>query len=432
MKLDYMSGFQNTFSTEAVKGALPQEQNSPQVVNHGLFAEQFSSSAFTAPRHENLRSWLYRIRPSVLHSEFKPYLGNKLFQTHVADLETTPNQLRWDPPNYNQKKSKKKTDFIDGLITYCESGSPKTQNGSAIHMFHITDSMADRIFMNADGEMLIVIQSGEVLFKTEFGFLNVRPSEIIVIPKGVKFQVTLQSDSATGYVSENFGKPFRLPDLGPIGANGLANPRHFLAPVAAFEEKDKAHEFIQKFNGTLWKTTLGHSPLDVVAWYGNTYPYKYDLKLFNTINTVSFDHPDPSIFTVLTSPSSDVGTANLDFVIFPPRWMVAENTFRPPYYHRNCMSEFMGLIYGAYDAKQDGFAPGGASLHNAFSAHGPDQQTFENASKAQLKPHKIEHTLAFMFESRYVFQTTEAAMNSPTLQKDYLSCWKGLKKNYKK
>lgn len=428
MKLDYMSGFQNTFSTEAIKGALPVEQNSPQVAPHGLYAEQFSSSAFTAPRHENFRSWLYRIRPSVLHSEFKPYTGNKFFVTHVNDLETAPNQLRWDP----LKKPKKKTDFIDGMITYCESGSPKTQSGSAIHLFHINDSMTDRIFMNADGEMLIVIQSGEVLFKTEFGFLNVKPSEIVVIPKGIKFQVMLQSESASGYVNENFGKSFRIPDLGPIGANGLANPRHFLAPVAAFEEKDKPHEFVQKFNGNLWKTTLAHSPLDVVAWWGNAYPYKYDLKLFNTINTVSFDHPDPSIFTVLTSPSSDVGTANVDFVIFPPRWMVAENTFRPPYYHRNCMSEFMGLIYGAYDAKQDGFVPGGASLHNAFSAHGPDKETFDNASKAQLKPHKIEHTLAFMFESRYLLQTTEAAMTSPSLQKDYLSCWKGLKKNFKK
>jgi homogentisate 1,2-dioxygenase len=428
MKLDYMSGFQNTFSTEAIKGALPKDQNSPQAVNHGLYAEQLSSSAFTAPRHENLRSWLYRIRPSVLHSEFKSYTGNKFFQTHDNDLSTAPNQLRWNAT----KKPKKKTDFIDGLTTYCESGSPKTQSGSAVHLFHITHSMTDRIFMNADGEMLIVIQSGELLFKTEFGYLSAKPSEIVVIPKGVKFQVVLQSESSAGYVCENFGKPLRLPDLGPIGANGLANSRHFLAPVAAYEDKDKTHEFIQKFNGALWKTNIGHSPLDVVAWYGNTYPYKYDLKLFNTINTVSFDHPDPSIFTVLTSPSSDIGTANVDFVIFPPRWMVAENTFRPPYYHRNCMSEFMGLIYGNYDAKQDGFVPGGASLHNAFSAHGPDLQTFEAASKAVLKPHKIENTLAFMFESRYVYQTTDAAMSSSTLQKDYLACWKGLKKNFKR
>lgn len=428
MKLDYQSGFQNTFSTEAIKGSLPLEQNSPQVVNHGLYAEQFSSSAFTAPRHENFKSWLYRIRPSVLHSEFKPYIGNKLFKTHSKDLETTPNQLRWSP----LKKSKKKSDFIDGIITYCEAGSPATQNGSAIHLYHFTDSMIDRIFMNADGEMLIVPQHGELLFKTEFGDLNVKPNEIIVIPRGIKFQVILQGDSAAGYISENFGKPFRLPELGPIGANGLANPRHFLAPVAAFEDKDKSHEFVQKFNGELWKTTLGHSPLDVVAWYGNAYPYKYDLRLFNTINTVSFDHPDPSIFTVLTSPSGDVGTANIDFVIFPPRWMVAENTFRPPYFHRNCMSEFMGLIHGAYDAKQDGFVPGGASLHNAFSAHGPDKETFDGASKVQLKPHKIENTLAFMFESRYVYQTTESARTSPTLQKNYLDCWKGLKKNFKK
>ena len=427
MKLDTLSGFQNTHSTEAIKGALPQDQNSPQNAPMGLYAEQFSGSAFTALRHENLKSWLYRIRPSVVHGEFKPYSGNKLFVTHESDFATTPNQLRWSP----LKSSKKKTDFIDGLITFCENGSAKTQCGSAIHLFNINDSMDGRYFYNADGEMLIVLQAGELLFKTEFGFLNIKPSEIIVIPKGVKFQVLLQSQSAAGYVCENFGKPFRLPELGPIGANGLANPRHFLAPVAAFEDSSKKSELVQKFNGKLWTAQLGHSPLDVVAWYGNCYPYKYDLKLFNTINTVSFDHPDPSIFTVLTSPSSDIGTANVDFVIFPPRWMVAENTFRPPYYHRNCMSEFMGLIYGTYDAKQDGFVPGGSSLHNTFSAHGPDAKTFEQASNAQLKPAKIEHTLAFMFESRFTYQTTKAAMSSPSLQKDYLECWDGIKKRFK-
>lgn len=428
MKLDYLAGFQNTHSTEAIKGALPKNQNSPQNLKFGLYAEQFSTSAFTAPRSENLRSWLYRIRPSVLHSDFNTYLGNKNFQTHNDDLETSPNQLRWNPSS----KPKRKTDFIDGLVTYCEAGSAQTHVGSAVHLFHINESMTKRFFMNADGEMLIVVQSGELVLKTEFGYLSLVPSEIAVIPKGIKFQVILQSETAAGYVCENFGRPLRIPDLGPIGANGLANARHFLAPVAAYEEVDKPFDFIQKFEGTLWKATTSHTPFDVVAWYGNTYPYKYDLKLFNTINTVSFDHPDPSIFTVLTSPSNEVGTANIDFAIFPPRWMVAENTFRPPYFHRNVMSEFMGLIYGEYDAKQEGFSPGGASLHNAFSAHGPDQQTFESASKAQLKPLKIDNTLAFMFESRYVYKTTKQALSSPLKQKDYQDCWKGLKKNFKK
>lgn len=428
MKLEYMAGFQNTHSTEALKGALPKNQNSPQNVKYGLYAEQFSTSAFTAPRSENFKSWLYRIRPSVLHSDFKPYVGNKNFITHKSEHATTPNQLRWNPLS----KPKKKTDFVDGLITYCESGSPQTQSGSAVHMFSINDSMTKRFFMTADAEMLIVVQSGELLLKTEFGYLTITPTEIAVVPKGVKFQVILRSDTSSGYVCENFGRTLRLPDLGPIGANGLANARHFLAPVAAYEEVDKAFTFIQKFNGTLWSATQPHSPFDVVAWYGNTYPYKYDLKLFNTINTVSFDHPDPSIFTVLTSPSSDLGTANMDFVIFPPRWMVAENTFRPPYFHRNCMSEFMGLITGEYDAKQEGFLPGGASLHNAFSAHGPDQQTFETASKATLKPQKIDNTMAFMFESRYIYHVSKGAMNSPLRQKNYQDCWKGLKSNFKK
>jgi homogentisate 1,2-dioxygenase len=427
MKLDYLSGFQNTHSTEAIKGALPKDQNSPQVAPLGLYAEQFSSSAFTAPRHENFRSWFYRIRPSVLHGEFKPYGNNKLFVTHQTEFKNVPHQLRWSPV----KLGKKKVDFIDGLTTYCESGLPKVHAGSAVHLFHINDSMEKRFFFNADGEMLIVVQNGELLFKTEFGMISAKRSEIVVIPRGVKFQALLQSENAYGYVCENFGRPFRLPDLGPIGANGLASPRHFLAPVAAYDDSSKKVELIEKYNGTLWVTHQDHSPLDVVAWWGNTYPYKYDLKLFNTINTVSFDHPDPSIFTVLTSPSNEVGTANVDFVIFPPRWMVAENTFRPPYYHRNCMSEFMGLIYGVYDAKQDGFVPGGFSLHNTFSAHGPDLKTFETASNADLKPHKIDHTLAFMFESRYTYNTTKAAMDSSSLQKNYLDCWHGLKKNFK-
>lgn len=427
MKLDYLPGFQNTHCSEAIKGALPRDQNSPQIAPKGLYAEQFSSSSFTMPRHENLKSWLYRILPAAMHSEFKPYQGNKLFKTHQDTFLSTPNQLRWSP----FKKNKKQTDFIDGITTICENGSARVQTGTAVHIYQANSSMEDRYFFNADGEMLIVPQAGELLFKTELGHLLIKPSEILVIPRGIKFQVLLQSESAYGYICENFGRPFRIPDLGPIGSNGLASPRHFLAPVAAFEDLSKKVAIVEKYNGSLWVAQQSHSPLDVVAWWGNSYPYKYDLKLFNVINTVSFDHPDPSIFTVLTSPSSDSGTANIDFAIFPPRWMVAENTFRPPYFHRNCMSEFMGLLYGVYDAKQEGFLPGGFSLHNAFSAHGPDSETFEKAISANLKPQKIDNTLAIMFESRYPYQTTQAAMESASLQKDYMKCWNGFKKGFK-
>lgn len=428
MKLDYQSGFQNTFSSEALKGVLPSLQNSPQKLKHDLYAEQFSTTAFTAPRSQNLKSWLYRTLPSAGHSTYQEY-EHPTFKTQNADEILTPNQLRWSP----QDIPKKKHNFLDGLTTYAIAGTPQSQTGCAVHLYTCNESMATTVFQNSDAEMLIVPQEGTLSFKTEFGLLEVSPLEIIVIPRGVKFQVLVQSDKARGYALENFGSHLRLPDLGPIGANGLANARHFLAPVAAFEDVSGKYKLINKYQGTLYSCSLDHSPFNVVAWYGNTYPYKYDLKNFNTINTVSFDHPDPSIFTVLTSPSHEAGVANVDFVIFPPRWMVAENTFRPPYFHRNVMSEFMGLIQGNYDAKKDGFLPGGSSIHNTMSAHGPDCDTFKSATEATLKPHKIENTMAFMFETRYTLRTTKLAMKSPTLQKDYLNCWKGFKKaNLKK
>jgi homogentisate 1,2-dioxygenase len=291
--------------------------------------------------------------------------------------------------------------------------------------------MTDRVFYDADGELLIVPQLGRLLLWTEFGPLDVAPGEIAVISRGVKFRVELPDGQARGYVCENYGAFFRLPDLGPVGANGLANPRDFLAPCAAFEDRDGACELVAKFEGHLWATTLEHSPLDVVAWHGNYTPYKYDLARFNTIGTVSFDHPDPSIFTVLTSPTDTPGTANCDFVIFPPRWMVAEHTFRPPFFHRNVMSEFMGLIHGAYDAKAEGFVPGGMSLHNCLSAHGPDRATFDRAVAAELKPHKITDTLAFMFETRLAIRSTRFALETPALQQDYDTCWAGFDKMFK-
>lgn len=418
MKLNYLSGFQNYHSTEALKGALPANQNSPQKPPFGLYPEQFSSTAFTAPQKLNLRSWLYRTHPSVGHSDFKPY-SHSTFNSEK--LSVTPQQLRWSPHPIQNKKH----NFLDAITTYAIAGSPESQAGCAVHIYTCNESMKDIFFQNSDAEMLVVAQEGHLCFKTEFGDLEVKPLEILVIPKGCKFKVLVQSKNARGYLLENFGSFLRLPDLGPIGANGLAHPRHFLAPVASYTDETGRFKIINKFCNQFYVCEIDHNPLNVVAWHGNTYPYKYSLELFNTINTVSFDHPDPSIFTVLTSPSSDLGVANVDFVIFPPRWMVAENTFRPPYFHRNCMSEFMGLLSGTYDAKEDGFLPGGASLHNTMSAHGPDVATYKKASEDQLKPSKFENTMAFMFETRYTFKTTYAALKSKTLQKNYLNCWKG-------
>jgi homogentisate 1,2-dioxygenase len=425
-KLGYQSGFGSEFATEALPGALPQGQNSPQRVAYGLYAEQLSGTAFTAPRHTNRRSWLYRMRPAAVHGAFQPHDPGYLRSAPFDEWATPPNQLRWDPLPLPATP----TDFVAGLFTMAGNGDASMQAGIGIHVYACNSSMRDRFFYDADGELLIVPQQGALRISTELGALNAKPGEIAVIPRGVRFQVVLHDDAARGYICENYGAMLRLPELGPIGANGLANARDFETPVAAFEERDGDFKLVAKFGGRLWSAPIDHSPLDVVAWHGNLAPYKYDLARFNAINTVSFDHADPSIFTVLTSPSDTPGTANVDFVIFPPRWLVAEHTFRPPWFHRNVMSEFMGLIHGAYDAKAEGFVPGGASLHNCMSGHGPDAATFEKASNAALAPQKLEDTLAFMFESRYVIRPTRFALESPQVQKDYLDCWQDLAKHF--
>jgi len=422
--LGYMSGFGNDFTTEAVRGALPVGRNSPQHVPFGLYAEQLSGTAFTAPRVENRRSWLYRLRPTANHPPFAPYAGSALLRSAPFDeVPPSPNRLRWDPLPLPETP----TDWVDGLVTYGGNGDVAAGTGVGIHLYAANMGM-ERAFFSADGEMLIVPQQGRLTIDTELGRIDVAPLQIAVIPRGVRFRIALPDGTASGYVVENYGALFRLPDLGPIGANGLANARDFETPVAWFEDRDMPCDVIQKFQGGLWTTTLDHSPFDVVAWHGNLAPCRYDLTRFNTINTVSFDHPDPSIFTVLTSPSDTPGTANCDFVIFPPRWMVAEGTFRPPWFHRNVMSEFMGLITGAYDAKEGGFAPGGASLHNQMNGHGPDQASYEKAVAADLRPHRIENTMAFMFETRHVIRPTRWAHDAPTMQLDYDAVWTGFTK----
>lgn len=427
---------------------MPVGRNSPQRAPLGLYAEQVSGTAFTVPRAWNKRTWTYRIRPSVLHKPFRQ-IDNRLWRsTPFDEVVTTPNQLRWDP----LPPPSEPTDFIDGITTIAGNGDLFSQAGIGIHIYAINKGMGDRCFYNADGEMLIVPEMGTLTVFTELGVIEVAPGEICCLPRGLKFRVELGAvppasagvvdtisdrarDSsravARGYICENYGSHFRLPDLGPIGANGLANPRDFETPVAWYEDKDSTCEIVQKFGGTLWACETDHSPLDVVAWHGNYVPYKYHLRRFNTIGSISFDHPDPSIFTVLTSPSGEPGVANCDFVIFPDRWLVGEGTFRPPWYHRNTMSEYMGLIYGQYDAKEEGFVPGGGSLHNQMSAHGPDLDAFEKASNAELAPQKLSGTLAFMFESRYIIRPTKFAMDCAELQHEYSEVWQGLKKNFK-
>ncbi|MEX5574338.1 homogentisate 1,2-dioxygenase [Pseudomonas lijiangensis] len=413
--LVYQSGFGNHFSSEALPGALPVGQNSPQKHALGLYAELLSGTAFTVPRSEARRTWLYRIKPSAAHPRYERLTGQI---TGLEQGPITPNRLRWNAFDIPVEP----TDFIDGLIALASTCAADQAEGVSIYVYRANASM-QRAFFNADGEWLVVPQQGRLRIVTELGLLDIEPQEIAVLPRGMKFSVQLLDDTARGYICENHGCALRLPDLGPIGSNGLANPRDFLAPIARFENSDTPVELVQKFLGELWSTQLDHSPFDVVGWHGNNVPYKYDLRRFNTIGTVSFDHPDPSIFTVLTAPGAVHGQANIDFVIFPPRWMVAENTFRPPWFHRNLMNEFMGLIEGVYDAKAEGFMPGGASLHNCMSAHGPDNATAEKAIAAELKPHKIDNTLAFMFETGKVLRPSRHALSCEQLQRDYDACW---------
>jgi homogentisate 1,2-dioxygenase len=420
MSLHYMSGFGGHFESEAVDGALPKGRNSPQKPAFGLYTEQLSGTAFTMSRHENRRSWLYRMRPTADHRPFTPYEGALLFAAEAGGEPLAPNRLRWDPP----RDLPEGKDFIDGLVTMLHARVPAELEGCAVHLYRADKSM-ERVFVDADGELLIIPQDGTLHLDTELGQLEVAPGSVALVPRGMKFRVRVDGLSR-GYVAENYGLPFRLPDLGPIGSNGLANPRDFETPVAWFEDRDEPTEVVQKSLGHLWTTTLDHSPLDVVAWHGNHAPWRYDLSRFNTINTVSFDHPDPSIFTVLTSPSNVPGRANADFVIFPPRWMVGEDTFRPPWFHRNVMSEAMGLIHGAYDAKAEGFAPGGLSLHNLMTGHGPDLDSWKAASEAELKPHKIEGTMAFMVETCWPYRPTRFARERA--QPDYDLAWAGFPK----
>ncbi|AWB08450.1 homogentisate 1,2-dioxygenase (plasmid) [Azospirillum humicireducens] len=422
----YQSGFGNEFATEALPGALPVGRNSPQRPPYGLYAEQISGTAFTAPRAHNRRSWLYRIRPAVVHEPFRPMESGRL-TSRFDEVPAPPTQLRWNPPPMPDMA----TDFVAGLTTMGGNGGPQAQAGCGIHLYAANRSMEGRFFYDADGELLIVPQQGRLRLFTELGALEVEPQEIALIPRGLRFRVELPDGTARGYVCENFGAPFRLPDLGPIGSNGLANPRDFLTPDAWYEDVEGAFELVAKFDGHLWSAPIGHSPLDVVAWHGNHAPCKYDLRRFNTIGSISFDHPDPSIFLVLQSPSDTPGVDSIDFVIFPPRWLVQEDSFRPPWFHRNVASEFMGLIHGVYDAKEEGFLPGGASLHNCMSGHGPDAETFAKATAADTsRPQRVGDTMAFMVETRAVIRPTRHALETAELQQDYYRCWQGLAKHF--
>ena len=426
--MEYLAGFGNAHATEAMDGALPNGRNSPQKVAYGLYAEKFNGSAFTAPKAANGRTWFYRIRPSVAQLGFSAIEQDTLFTAPEGGVPAPPDPLRWNPLSYPEGND---YDFVDGLKTMAVLGDAATQVGAGIHIYHATKSMEARYFYNSDGELLLVPQEGELRIHTECGILDVAPNSIAVIPRGIKFRVVLLSAKARGYVCENYGARLDLPERGPIGTDGLANARDFEYPVACYEDVGGDFELTCKLDGRLYSATVSRSPLDVVAWHGNLAPYRYDLSRFNVIGSTSYDHPDPSIFTVLTSQSDTNGVANLDFVIFAPRWLVMQDTFRPPWYHRNVMSEFMGLVSGQYDAKiGGGFVPGGSSLHNCMVPHGPDADAFEGASEMELAPQYLDNTMAFMFESRYVMRPTDLALTTVEKQADYLDHWRSLRAKF--
>ncbi len=425
MSLEHLRGFGNLLASEALPGTLPQRHHNPQKPAHGLYTELISGTTFLAPRESNRRVHTYRIRPSVDHLPFKR-ADNRFLQTAPFTEALIPNQLRWDPFRIPEAP----VDFLDGLGTLGGNGDAKRQVGMAVHVYRANRSMKDRAFVNADGELLIVPQHGTVRAVTELGLLDAGPKDILLIPRGIKFAIECPDGAARGFICENYGLPLRLPELGPIGSHGLANPGDFQAPVAWFENVTRPFQLVQKYGGNLWATEIQYSPFNVVAWRGTHVPYKYDTSNFVTIGSVSVDHPDPSIFTVLTSPSDPVGGSNVDFIIFPPRWAVSEDTFRPPSFHRNVMCEFMGLIHGTHYSRSHGFEPGGALLHNCWTAHGPDVATYEKAKAVELSPQKLDDHLAFMFESRYPMHLTSFALESPELQREVHKQWEGFKTNF--
>jgi len=425
--LRYSAGLSNEHASEAQPGALPRGQNYPQRPPLGLYTELISGTPFMEPRATNRRTWMYRIRPTPMHPPFRRIEDGLLRSAPFTEREASPNRLRWNPIPMPEGPA----DFVEGLITMMGNGDAHLRQGVAVHVYRANRPMAGRLFYDADGELLIIPQEGKLRLHTELGVLEAAPGGIACVPRGVKFRVELPEGSARGWVCENYGAQYRLPELGPIGSFGLANDRDFLAPLARYENPDGPVELVAKFDGHLWASELDHSPLDVVAWRGNYAPWKYDLALFNVIGTISYDHTDPSIYTVLTSPSETPGTANCDFVIFPPRWLVAEHTFRPPPFHRNVMNEFMGLVHGRYDTRPEGFHPGGMSLHNCMSGHGPDPATWERAIEAELVPAKIDHSLAFMLETRLTYRPTRFALETPSLQSDYDSVWSGFRRHFR-
>ncbi|GLI78307.1 hypothetical protein PoHVEF18_006618 [Penicillium ochrochloron] len=399
-KFKYLNGFNGYHQSEAAEGVIPLVINIPQKSKYGLHTERISGSSFTAPRKDSKQTWLYRLLPSTCHEDFS------LLENHPFNLKNvlnskyqySPNRSTWAPAQIA-----KEADFLTGLQLIGGAGNPTMKEGLAYYAFTAGKSMpSNQAFYSADGDFLLAPQKGTLDIRTEMGYLRVRSNEICVVPRGIRFHVSLPAGPVRGFALELFEGHFELPELGPIGSTGLANIRDFEIPTASFDNSNVDTEIIAKFAGQVHRTVHRGSIFNVAGWSGTYYPFKYDLGKFNTIGSVSYDHTDPSIFTVLTAPSSVPGEAVVDVAVFGPRWLVMEKSYRPPYFHRNTMSEFAFVIKGGFDVTP--LPPqleGLFLLSNTMCAHGADPESWKQATEKELVPEKIPPgNLGMMFESK--------------------------------
>ncbi|RSL87550.1 hypothetical protein CDV31_016235 [Fusarium ambrosium] len=408
-KYTYLNGLGNLHQSEAFPDAVPLVNSYPQHAKYGLRSEKVSGTSFTAtPRSQNLWSFLYRARPSYNHGTFE--LWNQHLETANPSRpkHLTPNSYVW--PTFNVTKGDWTAQHLLG-----GNGSPTDKTGVAIWLFHVNKDMPPQtVFSSQDGEALIVPQTGALDIQTEYGKLLVRQQEIAVIPRGIKYRVTLpEGKEARGYVLELYQGHFRLPELGIIGSIGLANPRDFQVPTASFDGKIESQgdtqvavandgrgewTIISRLDTKLWFATQDSTPFDVAGWQGTLYPYKYDVRRFNYIGNLNYDHADPSVFVVLTSQSygKEPGTAVVDFAAVGEHWHPAQHTLRVPWYHRNTASEFVFPIIAEQDPKSrlntsDTFGPWGAWLNANMVTHGSNEQEYaEWQAKDTLTPMKLQ------------------------------------------
>jgi homogentisate 1,2-dioxygenase len=425
------AGFCNFHESETLPGALPVDQNSPRSSPYGLYAEQLNATGFVAPREANRRSWMYRIRPSAEQGPLAP-LAHERLRGDFSGEPVEANLAGWGPLPFPASP----TDFVDGLATLGGAGSPSSRRGYAVHLYAANRGMEDRCFSDADGDLLLLPEEGSLTLLTELGVLQVHPGQLALVPRGVRFSVLLGGSRARGYVGESFGRPFSLPERGPVGANGLADARHFRGPVARHEERlCPGYRVTVKLGGALFEATQDHSPFDVVAWHGNHFPTVYDLAAFSPAGNARVDHIDPSIHTVLTSPLDEAGANGLDLVVFTPRWDATEHTFRPPYFHRNVATELNGIIREVASAGSP-FARGCCFLTPSFTPHGVLATGVERTlalddERADQARRSADSSLWFQFESTLPFSPTAWARTAPNRVDDWPLVWGAYRRHFR-